>query len=80
MDGENMDGRRRGDGDDLPFNPRPGRVPEKELLLPELGFEEAAALCIFSGKRIGGSGIFKSKEVNRRKGIANRATSWPGGT
>ena len=52
-----MDGRWRGggdgDGDDLPFNPRPDRVPEQELLVPELGFEEAAALCIFSGKIIG---------------------------
>ena len=66
-----MDGRWRddgdGDGDDLPFNPRPGRVPEHELLLPELGFELAAALYIFSGKTIGGSGVFRSKEVNRRK-------------
>ena len=59
-----MDGRWRGDGDgngdDLPFNPRPDRVPEQELLVPELGFEEAAALCIFSGKTIGGSGVFIS--------------------
>ena len=57
MDGGNMDGRWRGGGDgdggDLPFNPRPGRVPEQELLLTKLGFEEAAALCIFSGKTIG---------------------------
>ena len=70
MDGKNMDGRWRGDGDgdDLPFNPRPNRVPEQELLVPELGFEEAAALCIFSGKTIAGSGIFRSDEVNKRKG------------
>ena len=57
MDGGNMDGRwrggRDGNGDDLPFNPHPDRVPEQELLVSELGFEEAAALCIFSGKRLG---------------------------
>ena len=60
-----MDGRWRGDGDgvgdDLPFDPCPGRVPEKELLVPEFGFEEATALCNFSGKTIGGSGVFRSK-------------------
>ena len=48
MDGGNMNGRWRGagdgDGDDLPFNPCPGRVPEQELLFPELRFEVAAAL------------------------------------
>ena len=69
-----MDGRWRGggdgDGDDLPFNPHPGRVPEQELLVPELGFEEAVALCIFFGKMIGGSGVFRSDEVNRRKGAS----------
>ena len=79
-----MDGRWRGggdgDGDDLPFNPRPDKVPEQELLVPKLGFEEAAALCIFSGKTIGGSGVFRSKGINRRKGVASRATTWPGGT
>ena len=56
MDGGNMDGRWRGDGDgdgdgdDLPFNPHPDRVPEQELLVPEIGFEVAAVLCNFSGK------------------------------
>ena len=54
VDGGNMDGRwgggGDGDGDDLPFNPCPGRVPKQELLVPELGFEEAAALCIFFWK------------------------------
>ena len=68
-----MDGRWRGDGDgdgdgdDLPFNPRPDRVLEQKLLVPELGFEVAAALCIFSRKTIRGSGVFRSKEVNRRR-------------
>ena len=70
MDGNNMDGRWRddgdGDGDDLPFNPRPDRVPEHELLVPEIGFEVAAAFCIFSGKTIGGFDVFRSNEVNRR--------------
>ena len=79
MDGENMDGRWRGndngDGDDLPFNPRPDRMPEQEHLVPELGFEEAAALCIFSGKTIGGSSVFRSKGVNRRKVVVSRPTS-----
>ena len=62
MDGGYMDGRCRGggdgDGDDLPFNSCPDRVPEQELLLPELGFEEATALSNFSRKTIGASGIF----------------------
>ena len=66
-----MDGRWRGDGDGdgdaLPFNPHPGRVPEQELLLPELGFEEAAMLRNFSAKTIGGSGFFRSGEISRRK-------------
>ena len=69
MDGENMDGRWRGDGDgdgdNLPFNPRPDRVQEQELLVPKIGFEVAAALCIFFGKTIDGSGVFRSNEVNR---------------
>ena len=49
-----MDGRWRGggdgDGDDLPSNPHPGKVPEEELLLPEIGFAEAAALWNSPGK------------------------------
>ena len=91
MDGENIDGRWRGDGDgdgdDLPFNPRPDRVPEQELLVPEIGFEVAAALCIFSGKTIGASGVFRSKGINRRNGHRHPShhlarwdpgAAWPG--
>ena len=91
-----MDGRWRGggdgDGDNLPFNPRLDRVSEEELLLPELGFEEAAVLCNFFGKTIGGPSVFRSGEVNRRKerrrpshhlarwalGVAS-PRPWPGG-
>ena len=35
-------------------NPRPGRVPEQELLTPELGFWMAAELGSFSGKFLRG--------------------------
>ena len=74
-----MERRWYGDDDDLPFNPRPGRVPEQELLLPELGFKEVATLWNFSGKNDWGSGVFRSEEVNRQKGVADRATRWLGG-
>jgi len=36
-------------------DPRPGRVPEQELLTPELGFWMAAELGSFSGKFLRGS-------------------------
>ena len=82
-----MNGRWRGggdgNGDDFPFNPRPGRVLEQELLVPELGFEEAAALWNFSGKTIGGSGVFRSGEINRRKEhrrLSHQVARWGPGT
>ena len=55
MDGGNVVGRWRGggdgDGDDLPFNPHPGRVPEQELLVPELGFEVAVLYLFWKNDR-----------------------------
>ena len=56
-----MDGRWRGDGDDdgddLASNPRPGRVPEQELMNPELGFLVSAELCIVFGKILRGFSV-----------------------
>ena len=51
-----------------PSIPVPEGCRNRNFWSPELGFEVAAALCIFSGKTIGGSGVFRSKGVNRRKG------------
>ena len=39
--------------------PRPDRVPEQELLSPELGFSMAAELRCISGKMVGGSSVFR---------------------
>ena len=38
--------------------PRPGRVPEQELLSLELGFSMAVGLRCVSGKIVGGSSVF----------------------
>ena len=43
--------------------PRPGRVPEQELLSPELGFLVAAELGGVSGKSLPGSGVFRSRVI-----------------
>ena len=51
------------DGDDLPSNHRPGRVPEQKLLNPKLGFLVSAELCIIVGKILRAPGVFGENRI-----------------
>ena len=49
-------------------NPRPGRVPEQELLTPETWFLVAAELRNSSGEIVDSFRVFASGGINRRRG------------
>ena len=58
-------------------NPRPGRVPEQELLTPETWFRMAAELGVVSGRIIKPFRVFGAKAIYRRKGGVGRYPSQP---
>ena len=55
-------------------NPRPGRVPEQELLTPETWFRMAAELWNFSGEIVDSFVSFRSGAIYSPKGVVRRCT------
>jgi len=51
-------------------NPRPGRVPEQELLTPETRFRMAAELWNFSGEIVEALKVIFSGAIYSPKGVA----------
>ena len=61
------------------INPRPDRVPEQDLLTPELGFLVAAELRCVSGENLQCSDVFSSGEniqAKRRREAVDEAARW----
>ena len=58
----------------------PGRVPEQELMSPELGFFVAEELRCVSGENLRCSRVLGQETLYRRRGDARRWTRALGGT
>ena len=58
------------------INPRPGRVPEQELLTPETWFRMATELWNFFGEIVDCYVSFRSGAIYSPKGVVRRCTRW----